>query len=72
MDLFVGKVNTAKINKFLPQGPVEQIGPQIKTVQLSHVGADMNPSGCFTFTPENTKRSDKILMKELYTVGSEK
>lgn len=33
MKLFVGKVNTAKINKFLPQGPVEQIRPQIKTVQ---------------------------------------
>ena len=72
MNLFVGKVNTAKINKFLPQGPVEQIGPQIKTVQSSHVGADMNPSGSLAFTPENMKKSDKFLMEELYIVGSEK
>lgn len=45
MTLFVGKINTAKTNKFLPWevGAIRQIGLQFETVGTVYTGAASEP-----------------------------
>lgn len=65
--MFVGKVNTAIINKFLLWGAAEKIVPQIKTVQKTNWNT-REPLQHPGFTPKTVLKNDKSLLDELKNV----